>query len=88
MTEKFIAYITKYALTEGITSVEVTLGHFPGVVREVGKARLASAYTGNDWHRTREAAISRAEEMRVRKIASLERQTAKLKALDFEGTTP
>lgn len=88
MTEKFTAYITKYALTEGIISVEVTLGHFPGVVREVGEARWVYTYAGADWHRTREAAVASAEKMRAKRIASLEKQIAKLKALDFEGTTP
>ena len=38
---------------------------------------------GNDWHRTEADAVARAEQMRVKKIASLEKQIAKLKKLSF-----
>ena len=36
-----------------------------------------------DWHTTPEAAISCAEEMRTKKIASLKKQIAKLEAMTF-----
>lgn len=38
---------------------------------------------GRQWHRTREAAVARALEMREAKIASLERQIAKLRKMEF-----
>ena len=37
----------------------------------------------HDWYRTRAEAVEHAEEMRQRKIASLEKQIKKLKALRF-----
>jgi len=39
---------------------------------------------GNDWHRTEEAAIKRAEEMRLKKIASVKKQLGKLEKMRFE----
>lgn len=36
-----------------------------------------------EWHRTREGAVAKAEEMRVARIASLEKQIAKLRKLRF-----
>ena len=38
---------------------------------------------GKQWHLTREAAITRAEEMRVHKIESLKKQITKLENLKF-----
>lgn len=39
---------------------------------------------GKEWHRTKEQAIERAEEMRVNKIKSLKAQIDKLEKLSFE----
>lgn len=39
---------------------------------------------GCDWHRTKEAAIARAKEMQLGKIASLEKQIAKLQTMKFD----
>lgn len=39
---------------------------------------------GKDWHRTPEAAIARAEEMRAEKIASLKKQIERLMKLEFK----
>ncbi|XBX08942.1 hypothetical protein QMP26_13215 [Enterocloster clostridioformis] len=38
---------------------------------------------GREWHRTPEAAIKRAEEMRAQKIKTLKNQIEKLKKLNF-----
>lgn len=79
------AFITKYALTEGILEKEgeinpqarsmfcaenETFGYFHG--------------EGKDWHRTREGALKRAESMRLAKIASLKKQISKLEALKLQ----
>lgn len=75
-------WITRYALTEGVFEEEVELlEQFPniGVVKERG-----GYYQPPDWHRTREEAVKRAEEMRVKKIASLKRQIDKLSKMRFE----
>ena len=39
---------------------------------------------GKDWHRAKESAIKRAEEMRLKKITSVEKQLQKLKDMKFE----
>lgn len=83
---KITAYITRYALTAGIKAVEGNVCNPGG--NEFFQWRGAPGefmqYAhGNDWHLTKEAAVKRAEEMRVKKIASVEKQLAKLKKLAF-----
>lgn len=76
-------YITKYALSQGIFEKEA---------KECGNGMIAtrekwSAYfygEGKEWHRTKEGAIKRAEEMREKKILSLKKQITKLENLKFE----
>lgn len=57
--EQFIAYITKYALTKGILErqVELRTGISPDMVVVFGE--WFEHYHGNDWHRTRAAAVER-----------------------------
>lgn len=38
----------------------------------------------NQWHSTKEEALKKAEDMRIKKIASLKKQIAKLEALKFD----
>jgi hypothetical protein len=71
---KFTAYITKYALTTGIQTVNMVAG--PGTFENYHGE-------GKDWHRTMEGAIARAEVMRKKKIASLHRAIKKLEAMTF-----
>ena len=74
------AYITKYALTKGIIEIEnpefyenyIVISHIEPIINPV------------DWFRTKQEAIHRAEEMRVKKIASLRKQIAKLESMKFE----
>lgn len=83
--EKIKAWVTKYALTKGIYIVDAhvcsdTMIAY-GNVRRIG---YCSQYAhGNDWHRTLEAALARAEEMRRAKIASLSKSIVKLEKLKF-----
>lgn len=83
--EIFTAWITKYALTNGIEAVQaewcgdvsaemITYGYGDGYMHFVH---------GSDWHRTPEAALARAEEMRTAKIASLKNSMAKLERMTF-----
>jgi hypothetical protein len=83
--EIFTAWVTKYALTEGIEAVKaewcsdisdkmITYG-------EEGYSRQSAH--GNDWHRTPEAALARAEEMRAAKVASLKKSLAKMERMTF-----
>jgi hypothetical protein len=80
------AYITQYALTQGILEME-------GEVCDGGKVFAASLDGGSivhsyfhrgHWHLTKKEAIYAAANMRGRKIASLKKQIQKLESLKFE----
>ena len=85
------AWITKYALTIGIKEVEAILCEKVSLdmieVPPPPEDHYAiSTYIhgeGRDWHRTPEAALARAEQMRKAKIASLEKQIKKLQTMKF-----
>lgn len=78
-------WITKYALTEGIFCVDAKLTSQPSMVRYMpANGGMACYVHGNDWHTTAESAKQRAEEMRVKKLQSLEKQIASIKAMTFE----
>lgn len=80
--EDITAWVTKYALTDGIQKVSGTVRHETSsdMLSRVG---FRECLHGNDWHRTPEAALARAEEMRKNKIASLKKSIAKLEAMTF-----
>ena len=83
MAETFTAWITKYALTTGIIVTEGTVcSESSPDMFFYGSMSLAH---GNDWHRTPEAALSRAEEMRLAKISSVKKQLAKLERMTFKA---
>lgn len=75
-------YITKYALTSGIivTDAEILTD---GMIRTEEKWNRYFHGEGRDWHRTFEGAQKRAEEMRVKKIASLKKQLVKYEKMYF-----
>ena len=80
-------WITKYALTDGILEKEcVECGNgTDGMIRE--KENSYPVYyhgEGKDWHRTKESAIKKAEEMRQKKIENLKKQIKKLERMRFE----
>lgn len=79
-------WITRYALTSGIYEVEATIyERNPGMVsyRMPPGSFLQFAH-GKDWHVMRETAVARAEEMKVAKIQSLEKQIKKVSKITFE----
>jgi len=80
-------YITKHALTKGIwkANADDLNGKYDGMIA-VGDLmnRQYFHYEGTEWHRTFESAKAKAEAMRDKKIASLKKQIAKLKAMTFE----
>ena len=79
--EKAIAWVTRYALTDGIRAVKGSVCHnISSGMLDYGAGSYAH---GNDWHRTPEAALARAEEMRVAKIASLKKSIAKLEKMVY-----
>ena len=77
-------WITKYAMTSGIKEIECedcengavkeTENPFPKFYHDEGK----------EWHRTKESAIQKAEEMRQKRIKSLKKQIEKLERMRFE----
>lgn len=78
--KKITVWVTKWALTSGIIETEAE-------VRDEEMVNCGSRYGyfhGNDWHRTRVAAVQRAEVMRLKKIASLKKQLEKLEKMRFE----
>ena len=89
--EKIRAWVTKHALSDGIYMVEGDVCH--GIWTDMLKwgvkcGGTASAH-GKDWHRTPEAALARAEEIRLARIESLKKSIRKLESLRFSApTTP
>lgn len=77
------AWVTKYALTEGILLVEGEVCHsISSGMLSYGRHGTAH---GKDWHRTPEAALARAEDMRKKKIASLRKSIEKMERLTFKA---
>lgn len=64
-------WITKYALTKGIFEKEV-IELDDEIVQESGNIFPVYYHgDGKEWHKTKESAIAKAEEMRRKKIAIL-----------------
>jgi len=75
-------FITKYALTRGIQKREVNTCPVNGVVQDASTRGIF--YCGDTWHLTWEDAYSKAEDMRQKKILSLQKQISKLGKLKFK----
>lgn len=78
-------WITKYALSSGIKVVDA----------EVDQDRSMATYRDNAWnqyvhgddfHFTPEGAALKAEDMRLKKIASLQKQIRRLESMCFDPT--
>ena len=82
----FTGYVTKFALSIGVIEVTLKETGTPRMVEHVGLAYL-TYYHGNDWWRTRDEAVRRAEVMRDAKLLSLRGSIARLEALNF-GIAP
>lgn len=81
-------WLTLHALTDGITQEEAATYRVRQSQEWIDDPNFVAVQgvivAKPDWHATREDAITRAEEMRLNKIAWLEKQLAKLKAMQFE----
>jgi hypothetical protein len=70
-------WVTRYALTSGIFEAEAEVeNHSEGmavVPQNYETGEYKKYFHGKDWHLTKESAIKRAEEMRVKKISSLQK---------------
>ena len=79
-----IIWVTKYALTQGIIEVDADASETNGMASYRPDAKSAINYVhGNDWWARKEDALLRAEEMRIKKLLSLDRQMKKISALTF-----
>jgi hypothetical protein len=72
-------FVVKYALTQGIEEMRVEVNEASGYARK-GLLWLSQ----RDWRATREEAVKAAEELRLKKIKSLEKQLKKLREMRFE----
>lgn len=72
-------FITKYALTTGIRLVENVEydSEFPRMISFIGK-HLREHFHRPYWHTTLEDALDHVEQMRIKKIKSMQKQIAKL----------
>lgn len=77
-------YVTKYALSRGIFPIEAEITE-RGYARELAKNRIGHFLGKRHYATTKDEAIAQAEEMRIKKLQSLEQQAKKISALDFEG---
>ena len=75
-------WITKYALTDGIIEAEAKDCGY-GMIETVGKYSNYFHGEGRQWHKEKESAITKAEEMRQKKIASLKKQIERLEKMKF-----
>ena len=74
-------WITKYALTQGIFEKECQYRGDGMIMDELNTCYHGE---GKDWHRTKESAVKRAEEMRQKKIQSLQKKIKKLEDMKFD----
>lgn len=79
--EAFDAWITKYALSQGVFVERVEQCKTDGMVHKVGAA-FQTFYHGKDWHRTEAGAAARVRVMVAAKRKALAKQAARLDALD------
>lgn len=77
-------YISKYALSSGIFYINAEIRE-SGMACEIGGYHRCFHEEGKEWHETLEDALKRAEEIRLRKIASLKKQLAKYEKMRFDG---
>lgn len=84
--ETVTIYITKYALTAGIYKREGKLfsPSNGGYSYKIDSGYYESTVYGKDVHLTEEDAMSRAEEIRITKLKSLDKQMKKVSAMKFE----
>lgn len=81
---KFRAWITKYALTQGVYEEEVrAVLDCPDMVTDDKTWPSYFHGEGRNWCRTREAALEVAEAMRKKRIAALKKQITKLEKMNF-----
>jgi len=81
-------WISKYALTQGIFEIEAEKregyeGAENYIKHKLNGMMVSYAIEGKEWHKTKEEAIIRANELRIKKVASMKKQIAKLEKMEF-----
>ncbi len=80
---------TKYCLTEGIIEHEIDPMDANNSLIVIPKNKCSCAVylhgEGRDWHKCREDAVLRADEIRIRKLKSLDRQIKTISAISFDS---
>lgn len=76
-------YISKYALSVGVFEVDGELTREGGISYTPQDGGLRQYYYGSDWHHTKEQAVAKAEDMRIRKLKSLDKQIKKISSIKF-----
>ncbi|HAO26757.1 MAG TPA: hypothetical protein DCQ68_01865 [Chryseobacterium indologenes] len=76
-------YVTKFALTKGIIESEGEIVEGNSKMLRTTIDLYQAFVFKPDWYENKNEAINRAEEMRNKKIASLENQIKKLKKIKF-----
>ena len=76
-------YITKYALTLGIEEREAEVSKVSDKMVVFDTRGYEQPVHKPFWHLTKEEAVAHAKELRVKKLASLQKQAAKLEKLTF-----
>jgi len=80
-------YVTKYALSTGISvfkDVEWCREISEGMIAGRIEGHLTQHFHGNEWHRTKEEALARAEEMRNAGIKSAMKKVDRLSDIIFK----
>ena len=80
----FRAWISKYALTKGVFEIEAEEPEGSPIIYDVNNRYFTVYGEDRGWHRTPGAALGRAEEMRVAKLKSLDKQLKKLRTMTFK----
>jgi len=80
-------WCTKWLFTTGIMELEaIDCGN--GMVKVILTDKTYFPYClhgeGREWHKTRESAVAKADEMRIKKLMALDKQMKKIAAMKFE----
>jgi len=77
-------WISKYALTQGIFEIESNSDPSEKLISHRLNGMTVSYYEeGKEWHKTKEEAIARAKDLKIKKIANMKKQIAKLEKMEF-----
>lgn len=81
MAEQVKIYVSKYALSSGIFEAMAKVNDGMATCK---RGQFTEFFHGKQWHYTKDDAIAEAEEMRIRKLKSLDNKAKKIAALKFE----